>query len=471
MKRPSLTFRLALLLATFSFAASSLMGGALYYALGQQLSLRDDAALVARVDQIRSLLTDADALRLIHEKPDLFANMLGNTESLLVVRYAGGASLLEVNPMNRAIPEVVPVAADQPLTLDVVRHAATANGIPMAYMAAITPMKGDFPPLEILSARVLVERTHILNHYRNNILLFSLVVTLVSVMLAFVFARRSLLPVRRLTRSMTQINTRTLSSRLESENVSTEFLMLVTQINAMLERLEQGFRQIKQVSADMAHDLRTPITTLLGQTEVALGTPRDNAYYQRLLGSNYEELQRISRMIDNMLFLAQAEQPDQEIQRARVDITEEIARVCDYFEDIALERNVAIKVSGGGTGWVDVLLFRRALANLLSNAVRYAEPESQIEVVAEPVREGIAVRVSNRGPTISPDDQQRIFDRFYRVDLSRKDSAHSCGLGLSIVSSIMQLHHGRCWVESSDGVTTFGLLFPPDKTEACSDQR
>ncbi|WP_237680770.1 heavy metal sensor histidine kinase [[Erwinia] mediterraneensis] len=247
--------------------------------------------------------------------------------------------------------------------------------------------------------------------------------------------------------------------------------MPVTQINAMLGRLEQGFRQIKQVSADMAHDLRTPITTLLGQTEVAPGTPRDNAYYQRLPGSNYEELQRISCMIDNMLFLAQAEQPDQEIQRVRVDITEEIARVCDYFDDIALERNVTIKVSGGGTGWVDVLLFRRALANLLSNAVRYAEPESQIEVVAEPVREGIAVRVSNRGPTISPDDQQRIFDRFYRVDLSRKDSAHSCGLGLSIVSSIMQLHHGRCWVESSSGVTTFGLLFPPEKTDACSDQR
>ena len=458
MKRASLTLRLAFLLATFSFAASSLMGGALYYALGQQLSLRDDAALVARVEQIRTLLTSVDALQLIHEKPDLFANMLGNTESLLVIRYADGTPLLEVNPLRREVPDVVPVPASQPLTLDVVHHTDTMNGMPMVYMAAISPSKGA--PLEILSARVLVERTHMLKAYRNNILIFALAVTLISVILAFIFARRGMSPVHRLTDRMALINTRTLSSRVESTNVPTELVALVTQFNAMLERLEQGFQQIKQVSADMAHDLRTPVTTLLGQTEVALGAPRDNDYYRMLLGSNYEELQRISRMIDNMLFLAQAQQPDQEIERVHVEVLDEIARVCDYFEDVALERRVAIDVRGGGAGFVDVLLFRRALANLLSNAVRYADPESRIEVVAEPVVDGITLCVTNHGPTISPEHQKRIFDRFYRVDLSRTDSAQSCGLGLSIVKSIMQLHHGRCRVKSENGVTVFELFFP-----------
>lgn len=460
MKRVSLTFRLAVLLAAFSFVAFTVMGGALYYALRHQLTLRDDAALVSRVDQISTLLRDLDARQLIHEKPHLFANMLGNTESLLVIRYVGGPTLLEVNPLKREIPNAAPISADQKLSLDAVHHSETADGTPMIYMAATSQSSNDLLPLEIISSRVLTDRTHILDVYRNNIILFASMMAAISVVLAFIFARRGVSPLRRLAERTAKIGTRTLSSRLTKDDAPTELDTLIDQINAMLERLERGFKQLKQVSADMAHDLRTPITILLGQTEVGLGAPRENEYYRRLLGSNFEELQRMSRMIDNMLFLAQAEQPDLEIQRTKLDATQDMTRLCDYFEDLAAEREIQIVVSGQGTLFADALLLRRALANLLSNAVRHAAPNSVIEMTATPSPEGMTVQVINQGETISKQHQERIFDRFYRADASRQNSAHSSGLGLSIVTSIMQLHQGRCWVESENGTTTFGLFFP-----------
>lgn len=460
MKRTSLTLRLAVLLAAFSFVTFTVMGSALYYALSQQLSMRDDAALVSRVDQISTLLRDLDTRQLIHEKPHLFANMLGNTESLLVIRYMGGTTLLEVNPLKREIPAVIPVPANQRLTLEAVHHTNSADGTPMVYMAAISPSPNNLPPLEIVSARILSDRTHILEEYRNKIILFASMMAAISVVLAVIFARRGISPLRRLAARTAKIGTQTLSSRLEKRDVPTELDTLIDQINAMLDRLESCFRQLKQVSADMAHDLRTPITTLLGQTEVGLGGARDNAYYQRLLGSNFEELQRMSRMIDNMLFLAQAEQPDQEIQRQGIEVAEEIHRIGDYFEILAAEHDVTIQINASGRIYADVLLLRRALANLLANAVRYALPGSQIEILAESTGEGMSIQVINQGETISPAHQERIFDRFYRADPSRNNSAHSSGLGLSIVSSIMQLHQGRCWVESKGGVTRFGLWFP-----------
>jgi len=191
----------------------------------------------------------------------------------------------------------------------------------MIYMAATSPSSNDLVPLEIISSRVLTDRTHILDVYRNYIILFASMMAAISVFLAFIFARRGVSPLRRLAERTAKIGTRTLSSRLTKDDAPTELDTLIDQINAMLERLERGFKQLKQVSADMAHDLRTPITILLGQTEVGLGAPRENEYYRRLLGSNFEELQRMSRMIDNMLFLAQAEQPDLEIERTLLDIT------------------------------------------------------------------------------------------------------------------------------------------------------
>ncbi|PTA73970.1 heavy metal sensor histidine kinase [Serratia sp. Nf2] len=465
MKRISLTARLTTMLASFSFFALIMMGGALYFALEHQLTLRDDAALVSRVDQISTLLKDLDARKLINEKPHLFANMLGNTESLLIIRYVNGPTLLQVNPLEREIPTVKPVPEGQRLTLAAVHHSAMPDGTPLIYMAKMSPSSGGLMPLEIISARILTDRARVLQMYRNNIILFAAMMAVVSGGLAYLFARRGVSPLHRLANRMNDISTRTLSSRLANDDAPRELDLLIEQVNAMLERLENGFEQLKQVSADMAHDLRTPITVLLGQTEVGLSMPRDDAYYHRLLGSNFEELQRLSRMIDNMLFLAQAEQPGLVINRAKLDVATSMKQISDYFEDLAAEKNIRINTVGqGGTVYADSLLFRRALANLLSNAVKHAVPASEIILSASPFPGGISVNVTNRGEAIPQQQQEKIFDRFYRADPSRHNSAEASGLGLAIVRSIMQLHQGTCRVGSEYGTTTFGLCFPDAPT-------
>lgn len=460
MRRLSLTARLALLLATFSFVALAVLGSALYVALARQLALRDDGALLARVEQIRTLLRDLDARQLIAEKPQLFGNMLGNTESLLVIRYVGGPALLEVNPGKRKIPRVAPLPDGQPLALKDVRRSFMADGTSFIYTAVISEGRAGQPPLEILSGRLLSERTRILAAYRDNIVLFASLMAVLAAALAYVLARRGMSPLRRLARQTASIGVGTLSTRLHADLAPAELGALIEQFNAMLERLERGFEQLKQVSADMAHDLRTPINNLLGQTEVGLGQPREMAYYQHLLGSNFEELQRLSRMIDNMLFLARAEHADTAIQRTGLDVAQELARLCEYFEGLAGERGVHLVWAGEGAVWADAALLRRALANVLANAVRFAQTGSTVTVRAQRQAGGVNIEVVNHGPQIAQDDLQRVFERFYRVDAARQGSERSSGLGLSIVRSIMQLHQGRCWATSEQGQTCFGLWFP-----------
>jgi two-component system, OmpR family, heavy metal sensor histidine kinase CusS len=460
MMRLSLTTRLALLFALITFIAMAAVGSILYRELEQQLSVRDDGALVTRVDQLRTLMTNDDVRALIHDKPHLFGNMLGNLESLLIVGVPGETPLITVNPGNRTMPDQTPVAADAPLTLAAVHHTHTADGTPFIYVAASVPDQAGMHNLQILSGRLLSERARLLEQYRNQIVVLASIAALVVALMAYGLARHGLRPLRLLAERTRAIGVSTLSTRIEARVVPPELDALIAGFNGMLDRLERGFAQLKQVSADMAHDLRTPIANLLGQTEVGLGQLRDNLYYQRLLGSNFEELQRMSKMIDNMLFLARTEHADNAIEFRELSLTDEFERVHEYFEGLAEERNLELAWHGDGTVCADPLLLRRALANLLANAVRFAEPGTVIQTTAVHDADATTLSVENRGVTIAPDDLERIFDRFYRADTSRHRSSESNGLGLSIVRSIMTLHGGSWHAASSNGITRFTLRFP-----------
>ncbi|ANN78884.1 heavy metal sensor histidine kinase [Bordetella flabilis] len=456
----SVTSRLALLFALLAFVVLAIVGYVLYRNLEAQLMVRDDAALVTRVDQIRTLMQDVDVRNLINEKPHLFANMLGNTESLLVLRFPGEAPLIEVNPGRAAVPEVTPVPTTTPLSLDAVHHKTESNGTPFIFVAANAQAADAGRELQIISGRLMTERTRLLRDYRNQILLFASGAAVLAALIAYGLARRGMRPLRRLAEQTSSIGIGSLATRIDAGDAPRELEAVIRALNGMLDRLERGFTQLSQVSADMAHDLRTPIGNLLGQTEVGLSQRRDMAYYQRLLGSNFEELQRLSKMIDNMLFLARAEHADHAIERKLLPLDDEFERMAEYFEGPADERGIRLTFQGTGTVYADPLLLRRALANLLANAVRYAEADSEVLTVAEQGPDGTTLYVENRGPTIAPTQLERLFDRFYRADPSRHRSSESSGLGLSIVRSIMSLHRGTWRATSEGGVTRFTLLFP-----------
>lgn len=465
VSRYSLTARLALLFALLSFVLLAAVGSGLSHGLETQLILRDDAALVNRVSQIQTLLQDANTLALVHEKPRLFENMMGNREALLVLRFAGQPPLIEVNPGRVPIPKVTPLAADAALTLDAVQHSVDASGVPFGVLAATARTADPQRHLEIIAGRVMTERTRILENYRERILLLASTGALLAALAAFALVRHGLGPLRSLARQTDNIGVANLAARIDGAGAPRELAALIAAFNAMLDRLATGFAQLGQVSADMAHDLRTPIGNLLGQTEVALGQPRSAEYYENLLASNFEELQRLSRMTDNMLFLARSDHTDNVIERAVLEIDREFQRVADYFEGVAEERGLRIAIVGGGSVWADPMLLRRALANLLANAVRYADPGTTIVLSALAAPGGMALAVENEGPTIQERHLARLFDRFYRADASRRGSTDASGLGLSIVRTIMSLHRGHSSAVSADGCTRFTLYFPARKAE------
>ena len=460
MNRLSLTSRLALLLAASSFAIAAAAGWAMYRALEIQLIARDDAALLTRVEQIRTLLKDVDLLDMIHRKPQLFGNMLGNREALLILRYPGRQPLIEVNPGRTAVPEALAQAPEAALTLADVQHSNDRSGTPFILVAATVRTAGDAQPLQIVSGRLLSERTRMLAVYRDEIAMVALAAALLAALLTFALVRRGLRPLGKLARRTAAIGIRSLSTRLDDRQAPSELLPLVLSFNGMLDRLETSFAQLSQVSADMAHDLRTPIATLLGRTEVALGQRRSVDYYEHLLGSNFEELQRLSRMTDNMLFLARAEHADHVPDLRSLDVTDELARIADYFAGPAEERGLRLTVLGEGEVRADPVLLRRALANLVANAVRHADGGTQICLSADQDAAATSISVENVGATIAPHHLPRLFDRFYRADAARGNSSESNGLGLAIVRSIMTLHQGTWSAASELGVTRFTIVFP-----------
>jgi two-component system heavy metal sensor histidine kinase CusS len=453
MKSHSLAARLSLWLSLAVIVIISLSGFALYHSLATQIGVRDDAALLTRIDQIRTLLRDEDAITLIQQKPRLFANMLGNTESLLVLRFPGQPPLIVVNPGQRPIPAITPVAADQPLALSSVHHLLSDDGTPFISAAALAPTRDGNGQIEIITGRLMSDRTQTLNSYRDQIILATALAALLVAAISIALVRRSLAPLRRLAAEADAIDVRHLSRRMPEQTL-TELQPLVAAFNQMLSRLESGYQQLSQVSADMAHDLRTPINTLMGQTEVALSQTRNLGEYQALLGSNYEELERLAKMIDNMLFLAKAEDASQALNMQRIDLTQLGERLQNYFDGMAEEQSMRLEMALHGELHADPQLLQRALANLIANALRYGDSSSTLRVF----NQGNALTVENHGPALSEEQQARIFDRFWRADSSRHQG--SSGLGLSIVRSIMRLHQGSCEVHSEHGVNRFTLRFP-----------
>src|SRR5471030_2679883 len=456
----SLTLRLALLFALLAFASLATLGVCLYRELERELIRRGDAALVNRIDQLRTFLNDSNTLDLIKSKPALFQNMLGNRESLLMIGAPGQKPLLVVNPGNLEMPTLSPVTMDHPLVLTDVQHFPGVDGVPFAALAA-TIDSGDLGSLQVVAGRLMTERTSVLANYRLRVYILASLAAILLALSGYLLLYRGLLPLRRLAKHAQGIGVGNLTERLDSQGAPLEVLPMIDAFNGVLERLAKGFIQLGQVSTDMAHELRTPINNLLGETQVALQQNRSVEAYQQLLASNVEELERLARMLDdNMLFLARTDPASALRQRQELDAADEVERMADYFEGLAADVGISINAHGSGVIWAEPMLLRRALANLCSNAIKYGAPDSELVVSATPSSDGINLRVSNHGATIAPEHLPKLFDRFYRVDESRERSAQSNGLGLSIVATIMQLHSGRYGVTSEKGVTCFELFFP-----------
>ena len=199
----------------------------------------------------------------------------------------------------------------------------------------------------------------------------------------------------------------------------------------------------------------------MGKAQVTLSRERDNANYREVLEDSIEELTRLNRIINDMLFLAQVSQPQAQVALKPLALADETAQVAELFAISAEFKDIELRIRGWGTALGDRLMFQRALSNLLSNAIRHAPAGKHIDLGIEREGSDIRVWVENQGPGIAAEHQPQLFERFYRVGAGRSRLEGGTGLGLAIVKSIMQLHSGRVEVMSSPaGPTRFTLVFP-----------
>jgi two-component system heavy metal sensor histidine kinase CusS len=281
--------------------------------------------------------------------------------------------------------------------------------------------------------------------------------------LGWAVARGGLAPLRQMAQLAGQITVERLHERLPADRVPTELKEMAAAFNAMLDRLRDSFQRLSDFSADIAHEMRTPVSNLMTQTQVTLGQARTAKEYREVLASNLEEYERLARMIADMLFLAKADNglivPTQET----VDLAAEIAGLFDFYEALAEERHVRLETTGAASVPGDRLMLRRAISNLLSNAIRYTAPGGAVRVSLSAANDGsetIVLAVENPGEPISASHQRRLFDRFYRADPARRRSGDGAGLGLAITRSIAQAHGGDVAAASSADGNRFELRLP-----------
>jgi len=297
---------------------------------------------------------------------------------------------------------------------------------------------------------------------RNFALLFIAVLfggVVASVLIAIIVTRRGLRPLREMTESLAQIGPDQLKQRIGSTGWPRELQPLAIAFDQMLKRLDDSFTRLSQFSADLAHELRTPIANMLGEAQVALTRDRTAADYRETIESTVAECERLSRIVDNLLFVARVDAAREPITRKRFDARAAVEKIAAFYQTVADDHHVTITCSGNGQIHADPDLFERALANLLDNALRFTAENSSIEITLSDQNSDFDVAVSDNGCGISAEHLPRVFDRFYRAEPSR--GSDGAGLGLALVKSILELHGGSVTIQSEVGRgTTVKLRFP-----------
>jgi two-component system heavy metal sensor histidine kinase CusS len=270
-------------------------------------------------------------------------------------------------------------------------------------------------------------------------------------------ARLGLAPLARLSHEAQALSPRHLAQRLQLEPLPSELSELAVSFNGALDRLERAYLQLQAFNADVAHELRTPLTNLIGQTEVALARKRSPDELEDVLQSNLEELDRLRAIVNDMLFLARVDQGARAETLSLASLAAEVGKTLDFMDVVLDEAGLQVEVEGDAQASIDTALFRRAVTNLLQNAVQYAPAGAQIRVRISTTPGGARIAVSNPGAPIAAGHLQRLFDRFYRVDPSRGSGGANHGLGLAIVKAVATMHGGAVFASSEAGFNTVGF--------------
>jgi len=424
-------------LAAQALVALSLLLAAVYAVTSWSFHFKQEETLARHAEIVRHMVAEArqgGALALRHKVDDHFS---AHEDALIELRH--GSTLLYASPQH--------VAHGQWITRHDVFADAFSDGLPVALDLKLD-VRADHQLLRRL-AWTLVAAT----------VVGTLAVSVTGVLLV----RRGLRPLKRLAGETAAAGPGQPGRRVDPAGYAGELQPWIGQFNALLQRVEEAYAQLESFNGDVAHELRTPLSNLIAQAEVELGRSRSADELQAAMASQLEDVRRLSAIVSDMLFLSRADRGAQARRGAPESLAAAVRQVADYHDAMLEDGGFALRIDGDATLAMDASLVRRAVSNLVGNAVSYATPGTPI--VVEIRREGaqVVLAVGNAGPTMSPLVLARLFERFYRADAARLDSAQHHGLGLAIVAAIARMHGGSTFARSDGGHTRIGfnMVDPP----------
>ncbi len=452
--RRSITTRLVLMFALIALAMFTLVGAALYGVLERELTRHQNDDLNTNLQNMRYSLErfgDLEHWPRLQTKMDTLTPADGSVRFWVLSddpRFLYGKGLDEMERVNQG------EAGHGMLRLPISGRSYRTLSMRIGAFA-------DRPPVRLIVGVDTAPFEHTLRAFLVALTLLTLVAVGLVMALGWWIARIGLRPLQRLSAEARALRPKTLSQRLQLERLPVELEDLTVAFNGALGRLEEAYQQLEGFNADVAHELRTPLANLIGGTQVALSRPRSASEFQETLQSNLEELERLRSIVNDMLFLARADQGEAATGLTAADVAHEVEMTIEFFEPLLDETGTTVVIEGElhAQATMNIALFRRAVSNLLQNAIEHSAAGARL-VVTITRRDGtIWIAVTNPGDTIAAVHLPRLFDRFYRVDSSRHATAdtHGHGLGLAIVKAVATMHGGTTLATSEGGATTIAF--------------
>jgi two-component system, OmpR family, heavy metal sensor histidine kinase CusS len=456
-KRPEPRSIASQLILLFTLAAALLLAcglGVFYWIVVQHAFAEDNAVLADKLNALQASFEQRGGLDAVEAE----INTAGGRQRapfLVRVLDPAGATIGQTTGMETLLPaNIFPPAASRETAVPTEHRVA---GRLFALTTTRAPASGQQFTIQVAQDRSSDEQVE----RRFGILVLAVLSgsILASILIAIPVTRRGLRPLEEMKRSLERIGPTHLNERVASGNWPRELQPMAIAFDEMLKRLDDSFTRLSQFSADLAHELRTPIANMLGEAQVALSRDRGSAEYRETIESTIGECERLSGIVDNLLFVARADAAREPVARKRFDARAAVEKIAAFYETIAQDRRVGISCKGQGQISADPALFERAVGNLVDNALRFTPENGSIEIALAEHATDFEVAVSDNGSGIAPEHLPRLFDRFYRAESSR--GSDGAGLGLALVKSIVDLHGGTARIQSEMGRGTIvSLAFP-----------
>ncbi|WP_326538464.1 heavy metal sensor histidine kinase [Pseudorhodoferax sp.] len=452
--KPSITRRLAAMFALAALATFSLTGAVLYRVLDRELTAHQDDELRANLQNTAysiAHVADTERWARVKERMDSLNPANGRVRFWVLsddprFQYGKGLDAFERFSQDADGGGRISLPGQQQSFRTLSQH--------------IAPL-GDRPAVRLIAGIDTAPFAHTLDSFLGALAVVGWGAIVLVMGLGLWITRVGLRPLVRLSAEAQALRPRMLSQRLQATDLPVELSDLAQAFNGALGRLEDAYQQLEAFNADVAHELRTPLANLIGGTQVALSRERSAPEFQEALQSNLEELERLRSIVNDMLFLARADQGEAATGLVDTRVADEVAKTVEFFEFVLDESGGAVDIEGDREAQapLDTALFRRALSNLLQNAIQHAPPGSRLAVAITPQDGALWIGVRNSGAPIAPEHLPRLFDRFYRVDPARHDRGghHGHGLGLAIVKAVARMHGGSVKADSQGGVTTIAF--------------